>query len=354
MNGKLLIRLVESAINGDADKVKMLTNMLSSELKNSDPALSSRLAQVSSQGPLRSATKRNPHSTPIKIEEENKFVRTINTAFVEKPIWSENVENSLLQVLSERQNFKKLAEHGLEPSKTLLFTGPPGVGKTLSALWLADSLGLPLQVLDLASVMSSYLGKTGTNLRSVIDSAASMPCVLLLDEFDAIAKKRDDDSDVGELKRLVTVLLQTLDDWPATSLLIGATNHPELLDPAIWRRFNEKITFELPNDLQIEHYLLALTKNVKVTKLYAFFRGQSYSDIKTTIDKSKKYCVINDVDMVEHLLNTYVCSDTKSSLSKEELKNIAKYLVLEVGVSQRKAASLLGLSRPTVKAAVEK
>lgn len=354
MNGKLLVRLVESAISGDPDKVKMLTNMLSSELKNSDPTLSKMLAQISSQGALRRSMKNNPHNTPVNFTEGNKFVRSTNVDFVDKPIWPTDIEESLLQILSEHKNYKKLAEHGLEPSKAILFTGPPGVGKTLSAMWLAHSLALPLQVLDLASVMSSYLGKTGSNLREVIDRAAATPCVLLLDEFDAIAKKRDDDSDVGELKRLVTVLLQTLDDWPSTSLLIGATNHPELLDPAVWRRFDEKIRFELPSDSQIESYLMKLTGNIKIAKLYAFFRGSSYSDIKTTIDKSKKYCVINNMNMIEHMLYVYVGGRAKDSLSKEELKSIAKDLVAEVGLSQRKVASLLGISRPTIKAAMDK
>src|SRR2546427_8279310 len=98
--------------------------------------------------------------------------------------------------------------------------------------------------------MSSYLGKTGANVRAVLSHAQEQPCVLLLDEFDAIAKRRDDDSDVGELKRLVTVILQTIDDWQPTSLLVAATNHSDLLDPAVWRRFDVTLQFDLPNHKQ--------------------------------------------------------------------------------------------------------
>src|SRR5690606_32775240 len=105
----------------------------------------------------------------------------------------------------------------------------------------------PLLILDLASVMSSYLGRTGTNLRHVLDYAKSLDCVLLLDELDAIAKRRDDRGEIGELKRLVTVLLQQIDDWPPKSLLIAATNHADLLDPALWRRFDVTLEFPIPD-----------------------------------------------------------------------------------------------------------
>jgi len=94
--------------------------------------------------------------------------------------------------------------------------------------------------------MSSFLGKTGSNIRVVLDFARRQPCVLLLDEFDAITKRRDDSAEIGELKRLVTVLIQAIDEWPADGLLVAATNHPELLDPAIWRRFDRVVEFPLP------------------------------------------------------------------------------------------------------------
>ena len=154
------------------------------------------------------------------------------------PLLSGDVEDSLGQLIAERRQSDRLQAMGLTPTRSAIFVGPPGVGKTLTARWLAAQLKVPLYVLDLTAVMSSLLGKSGTNLRAAIDFAKREPCVLLLDEIDAIAKRRSDDSDVGELKRLVTVILQEVDEWPASSVLLAATNHPELIDPALWRRFD--------------------------------------------------------------------------------------------------------------------
>ena len=135
---------------------------------------------------------------------------------------------------------------GLTPTRSAIFVGKPGVGKTLTARWVASQLGVPLYVLDLTVVMSSLLGRSGNNLRAALDFAKSTDCVLLLDEIDSIAKRRSDDTDIGELKRLVTVILQEVDEWPTTGLLLAATNHPELIDPALWRRFDLVVEFKLP------------------------------------------------------------------------------------------------------------
>src|ERR1700733_11402427 len=145
----------------------------------------------------------------------------------------------------------KFADADLHPTKSALFVGPPGVGKTLAARWIAKKLNRPLIVLDLSAVMSSFLGRTGNNVRNVLDYAKGVECIFLLDEFDAIAKRRDDAVEVGELKRLVTVLLQEIDEWPSSGILIAATNHPELLDPAVWRRFDLIVKFPMPAEDQL-------------------------------------------------------------------------------------------------------
>ncbi|WP_255302175.1 AAA family ATPase [Pseudomonas syringae] len=156
------------------------------------------------------------------------------------PMLDKVVQASLAQLIKERKQTSKLLSLGLQPTRSSAFVGAPGVGKTITARWIAAQLGVPLFVLDLTAVMSSLLGKSGANIRAALDYAKQTPSVLFLDEIDAI-------SDIGELKRLVTVILQEVDDWPSSSLLLAATNHPELIDPALWRRFDLVIEFKTPD-----------------------------------------------------------------------------------------------------------
>ena len=159
------------------------------------------------------------------------------------PIWPPEVAAPLHELVEQWRKSDVLRAANLHPARTILLSGPPGTGKTLAARWLACQIDRPLVTLNLASVMNSFLGRTGQNLAQVLEYGRSTECVLLLDEFDALAKRRDDAQDVGELKRVVNVLLQAVDEWPSTSLLVAATNHPELLDRAMFRRFDLVMDF---------------------------------------------------------------------------------------------------------------
>lgn len=301
-------------------------------------------------------SKDNSKILPVDTDSRLQLVRVENPVIMSSiPILSESIESKLFQVVKERSLIEKLLELGLAPTKTILFEGPPGVGKTMSARWLANKLELPLIVLDLATVISSYLGKTGSNIRAVLDYASSFPCVMLLDEFDAIAKRRDDERELGELKRLVTVLLQTLDDWPESSILIAATNHSELLDPAIWRRFDLQLKFSNPTPQMIEAYIEQQHSDLKKHKklLCELFSGKSFSDIERTFNLSRKEAFIKDQALINILLGRNenlksVSNASQKQTSKTERNEIVLNLYRK-GLSQRKIAEETGLSRPTIK-----
>jgi hypothetical protein len=198
-----------------------------------------------------STTRRITRGLPREVEPTD-VQDPLALAHVERPtdtippVLAPAAQEAVDRIINERRQADLLARVGIEPTRKLLLTGAPGVGKTMTARYLAAELDLPLLTVDLAALMSSFLGRTGHNLRRILDYARSSPSVLLLDEFDALGKRRDDPSDVGELKRIVNVLLVELERWPSESLLIAATNHPELLDRAVWRRFDHVLSLALP------------------------------------------------------------------------------------------------------------
>ncbi|NQT92542.1 MAG: AAA family ATPase [Lentisphaerae bacterium] len=243
----------------------------------------------------------------------------------------------------------------MTPTKSAIFTGEPGVGKTLAARSIASKLGVPLLILDLTAVMSSFLGRTGVNVRHVFNYAKGLDCVLLLDEFDAIGKRRDDSTEVGELKRLVTALLQEIDDWPPASLLIAATNHPGLLDPAIWRRFDQCIQFPMPSTAQLRQAVdVFLPGEDDVPDpmrdvLAASLAGSSFSDVERALLQVHRNAVVNEIS-IEQMILDWLTART-ASLPLADKKQMALEM-MKAGRSQRQASEWTGLSRDTIRKAV--
>jgi len=197
------------------------------------------------------------------------------------------------RILDEHQKRVQLAKHGYKPKSLLLFWGPPGCGKTYTAMHIGYELGLPVGVLRLSAVISSFLGDTASNLQRVFEVASSTPMVLLLDEIDAVGKNRDDPNDVGELKRVVNSLLQAMDSFRSDrSLVIAASNHQYLLDPAMWRRFDGVVHFPMPGRAQRETYLKLLLSGVRLegslVNIARSLSSLSFADIeKVTVEAVK-------------------------------------------------------------------
>ncbi len=260
----------------------------------------------------------------------------------------------LREVVEERLNRDRLELAGVSPTRSLLLSGPPGVGKTLAAKWLASEIGIPLVSLDLASVVSSYLGSSGRNIKAVLDYAQSGPCVLLLDEFDAVAKRRDDDTDIGELKRIVNVLLVELDRWPDTSLLVAATNHPQLLDPAIGRRFDRHLELKLPGLEERMQILDRLDESLSgdVRSLVStMLEGASGSEVVKTLETAKRRAVLKGDRIENELLGEVVWKATQSGEARDRAWSLASKVL---GLSARQIALKADVSHPTVSAAIRR
>ena len=201
-----------------------------------------------------------------------------------------------LKLMREFRRREEIRRLGLPLRSKLLFCGPPGCGKTLCAEVFAAELGLPLFVVKIDRLISSYLGETATNLRKIFDFARKQPCVLFLDEFDALARSRDDTSEHNELRRVVNSLLIFIDRIQPKGFLVAATNLDQALDPAIWRRFDEVIWFDKPDPQTTERFLRLKFKNVeanfdpvdKVTSL----EGYSYAEIERVCTQAIKAAVI--------------------------------------------------------------
>ena len=212
------------------------------------------------------------------------------------------VQNQIDEFLTFINKSNLLENEGVGIAPSMLIYGPPGCGKTILANYIAAKLELPLITARCDTLISSYLGSTSKNLRSLFDHVASRPCVFFLDEFDALAKARDDQHELGELKRVVVSLLQNIDALPTSTILLAATNHHELLDPAVWRRFAYRVQIPLPDkslrELLIKQFLGKYApKNIKSVIEASY--GMSGAVIKQACQSAIRSAILANKDIVE-------------------------------------------------------
>ena len=177
-----------------------------------------------------------------------------------------SVRTVIDEVVAENSSRAALTSHGLRPRQRLLMTGPPGTGKSASAHAIAAELSLPVATASLAAMTSSFLGDTAKNIESVVRFAEQTPCVVLFDEFDVLGQERGQSGDHGEMRRVAATVLQLLEDMHGESLLIATTNHPQHLDIAVWRRFDELIGFGPLNQAELAE-LISLKLRAVRTRL---------------------------------------------------------------------------------------
>ena len=276
---------------------------------------------------------------------------------------SKQISNKLQFIIDEYKQKQTLQKMGLPFENRLLLCGPPGCGKTSTAFYISKQLGLPLAYVRLDSLISSLLGQTGANIRKIFDSVNGREVVLFLDEFDAIAKKRDDKLELGELKRVVNSLLQNIDMLSSDVFIIAATNHEKLLDPAVWRRFNSSLYLDLPDSELRQQYIQQTLLNYKVEskvdvkKIANLMNGLSFSQINEIIIQAVKKTLFHDKltvlktdDLMAAVADTLLLSTSNSTATEFELINKLR----QNGLPLRVISELLNIPRTTLSERLKK
>lgn len=363
-----LVQSIRLGVRGDAERIRIQAMRFIRMLRNSGDPFADTLQAAAFPDEATGAPPRavrrasSPEiARPVPADKESQFdlLRIEERPELPHPLIQDvSVMGKIAQIISERKSLAKLSRFGLPPTKAILFTGPPGVGKTMAARHIARELGLPLLVLDLAAVISSYLGQTGNNIKHAFNFARARKCVFFVDEIDAVAKKRDDDSDIGELKRLVTVLLQEIDLWTPDNLLLSATNHSQLLDSAIWRRFDDVIAFPRPEPAD----LLRLAKSIVPSNdpmpegwsaiVATLEGGTSQSDFVRDLARLRRIWALGGrAAAIQSLKN--LASAQVDRFDKQQRKRLAALLIQKGGLSQRDASQVAGIARETLRTSLK-
>jgi SpoVK/Ycf46/Vps4 family AAA+-type ATPase len=323
----LLLEVIKHGLAGDANSVRRATEAICAEERaKQHNVLAGRIDDL-----LENTRKRDTHSTLINRtvrQGESFFIESDPSKRIDQIILPELVRKSCNDVIEEQERAELLRSYGLEPRNRILLVGPPGNGKTSLAEALANTLMIPLLTVKYESIVGSYLGETATKLSKLIDYAKTRQCVLFFDEFETLGKERGDVHETGEIKRVVSSLLLHIDSLPSHVIVIGATNHEDLLDRAAWRRFQLHLELPTPTRANLE-------------KLYRDFeksKGIKFGLEPSTLAKKTYGCSFSDAEELalsiyrQHILklpDKDIKSITNSALKLWQAKRLVKTHVIE-------------------------
>ncbi len=248
----LILNLIKAATRSDQAQIQKTVEALAADerAKNHGILADRLVAQLQNTNggsrPLPSPTSR-PSSGPLVVE-------IVPNRRLDELILPSEAQLSISELVEEQHRADLLRSFNLEPRNRILLAGPPGNGKTTLAEAIANELNAPFLVVRYEAVIGSYLGETAQRISQVFDLAKSRQCVLFFDEFDAVGKERGDTHETGEIKRVVSSLLMQIDALPSYVVVVTASNHPELLDRAVWRRFQLRLNLPMPTLVQMEEW----------------------------------------------------------------------------------------------------
>jgi SpoVK/Ycf46/Vps4 family AAA+-type ATPase len=324
-NGKILRQLIKAGASGDSDAFRRASEaVIQDERQKQHHLLANDLEQMLYGEYLKPVKQSGRSVLPVPPVDKERGLPLLDIRQAQRPleemVLSESSNTAIEELLEEHRRADVLRSFGMKPSGKVIFYGPPGCGKTLAAEVIAFELDLPLAIVRLDALVSSFLGETAANLRKVFDFIAEYPMVALFDEFDAIGKERADSGEHGELRRVVNAVLQMMDAYQGKSLILAATNHEQILDSAIWRRFDETIDFPLPNTEQIQQILSLKLRGVRrqfeldEKPLLDLFSKRSGADIERIVRRAVKRMILRSQEFL-------TVKDLKQAATKESRNN---------------------------------
>ncbi|MBM1633885.1 ATP-binding protein [Sulfitobacter mediterraneus] len=301
-NSKQLIAMIRSHASGDEERFfAVADHIVSDSRKAGHHRMADEIAKL--VGELRAETsERRASSRPTLIAApRGELTSLVRASYpdtrLSDVVLADDVETRLRRIVREHRERQILADMGLQPRRKILLSGPPGTGKTLTAAAIAGELGLPLFTVLLDGVITKYMGETAAKLRIVFDAMQQARGVYFFDEVDALATRRGAENDIGEARRMLNSFLQFLDEDSSGSLILAATNHHELLDRAIFRRFEATVQYALPPP---DHVRRILTQHlpqfdlaeVEWNKISAAAEGLSQAEIVAAADDAARDAVL--------------------------------------------------------------
>jgi SpoVK/Ycf46/Vps4 family AAA+-type ATPase len=308
-SGKILRQLIKAGANGDTAAFRQASEAIIQEEREKQHHLLANDLEQTLYG----------HAKPLSSSALSRLMPAIPTdkerglplldvrhpqRSLEELVTSRAGQASIEELLEEHRRQDVLHTYGLQASSKVLFFGPPGCGKTLAAEVIACELELPLAIVRLDALVSSYLGETAANLRKVFDFIAQYPLVALFDEFDALGKERADNAEHGELRRVVNAVLQMMDAYRGASLIIAATNHEQILDSAVWRRFDDMLEFPLPSAELLTKVLQLKLRGVRrqfeldSPDVLELFQGLSPADVERIVRRAIKRMILRNQEFL--------------------------------------------------------
>ena len=305
----LMRTLLASWASGDESAFLHAAHAVVEDERKKGHVLLARELEVALSDPRRPGAREGLSLRPVPKGRDERPLLSLSKARwgFEDLVHAPSVRAAFDDLVAENERRSLLVTHALRPRQRLLLVGPSGTGKTATAHAIAAQLSLPVATANLAALTSSYLGETARNIESVVHFAESTPCVLLLDEFDALASERSLPGDHGELRRVVATVLQVLDEVRGESIFVATSNHPQMLDSAVWRRFDEVIRLQNPDSQAIRRLiklkLNGLLGSLDLSEWTARFKGASAADIELVCLDALRHAVLAGAAAVtdEHL-----------------------------------------------------